>query len=105
MDKHEFTKGVWKINDKHTKTAIASRHKHIAMVNYFDRGVNDPRTITGLEHIANARLIASAPELLCILEEITSAFSNKTCDTEAIELLNRATKIIARARTIKEQKE
>lgn len=37
------------------------------MVNYFDCGVDDPRSISKQEHEANAKLIAAAPEMLEVL--------------------------------------
>jgi hypothetical protein len=49
------------------KTAISSGCKHVAMVNYFDCGKGDPRSIMKEEHEANARLIAAAPEMLEVL--------------------------------------
>lgn len=57
----------WRIEGENVKTAISSGCKHIAMVNYFDCGSEDPRTISKEEHEANARLIAAAPEMLEVL--------------------------------------
>ena len=57
----------WCVEGETVKTAISSGCKHIAMVNYFDCGVGDPRSISKDEHEANARLIAAAPEMLEVL--------------------------------------
>lgn len=57
----------WRIEGDNVKTGISSGCKHIAMVNYFDCGTGDPRSISKEEHEANARLIAAAPEMLEVL--------------------------------------
>ena len=56
--------GPWRIEGEAVKTAISAGCKHIAMVNYFDCGTGDPRSISKYEHEANAKLIAAAPEML-----------------------------------------
>lgn len=61
------TNGPWMIEGDQIRTAINSGVKHVAMVNYFDCGSGDPRTITDEEHKANAMLIAAAPEMLGVL--------------------------------------
>lgn len=63
--KEEFTPGPWKIDINSVQTAINTKdnEKHIAMVNYNQKYMNEH------EHIANAKLIASAPELFFILKE------------------------------------
>ena len=61
------TNAPWMIEGDQIRTAINSGVKHIAMVNYFNCGSGDPRTITDEEHKANARLIAAAPEMLEVL--------------------------------------
>jgi len=71
----KHTNGPWKIEGETVKTAISSGCKHIAMVNYFDRGSGDPRSISKDEHEANARLIASAPEMLEVLFELARSHS------------------------------
>ena len=57
----------WRIEGVNVKTAISSGCKHVAMVNYFDCGKGDPRSIMKEEHEANAKLIAAAPEMLEVL--------------------------------------
>ena len=57
----------WRIEGVNVKTAISSGCKHVAMVNYFDCGKGDPRSIMKEEHDANAKLIAAAPEMLEVL--------------------------------------
>lgn len=57
----------WRIEEDMVKTAISSGCKHVAMVNYFDCGSGDPRSIGKEEHAANAKLIAAAPEMLEVL--------------------------------------
>ena len=57
----------WRIEGENVKTAISSGCKHIAMVNYFDCGIGDPRSISKEEREANAKLIAAAPEMLEVL--------------------------------------
>jgi hypothetical protein len=61
------TNGPWMIEGDQIRTAINSGVKHVAMVNYFNCGSGDPRTITDEEHEANAKLIAAAPEMLEVL--------------------------------------
>lgn len=61
------TNGPWMIEGDQIRTAINSGVKHVAMVNYFNCGSGDPRTITDEEHDANAKLIAAAPEMLEVL--------------------------------------
>ena len=61
------TNGPWSIEGDRVKTAISSGHKHVAMVNYFNCGAGDPRTISDEEHEANAKLIAAAPDMLEVL--------------------------------------
>ena len=61
------TDGPWRIEGDKVKTAISAGAKHIAMVNYFDCGTGDPRSITKEEHEANCKLIAAAPFMLIVL--------------------------------------
>ena len=61
------TNAPWRIEGDQIRTSISSGVKHVAMVNYFNCGSGDPRTITDEEHEANAKLIASAPEMLEVL--------------------------------------
>jgi hypothetical protein len=61
------TNGPWRIEGDRVRTSIAAGIKHIAMVNYFNCGAGDPRTITDEEHEANASLISAAPEMLEVL--------------------------------------
>lgn len=63
----KFTKGPWRIEGDIVKTAISAGVKHIAMVNYFDCGPGDPRSIAKEEHEANAHLIQAAPDLYTAL--------------------------------------
>ena len=62
----EFTKGEWKIDDR-VKFAINVGRKHIAMVNVFN-AVEPEIRVTENEGLANARLIAAAPDLLRVCE-------------------------------------
>ena len=61
----KYTQGPWKVSDS-IRTAINSKNKHIAMVNYSHRGA--PSDVFGEEHLANAALIAAAPDMLEALE-------------------------------------
>lgn len=75
----KHSKGIWRIEGDKVKTAISAGCKHIAMVNYFDCGPGDPRSITKDEHEANARLIAAAPsmlEALHIAVDIINRYAN-----------------------------
>lgn len=64
----EATQGKWgKHENPHIKSAINCGDKHIAMVNYSHRGL--PGDVFGVEHEANAHLIANAPEWLRLLVE------------------------------------
>jgi len=61
------TNGPWEVDATHCRTAINSKsgkRKHVAMVNITK---NSEYEITKEEHEANARLIASAPEMLEVL--------------------------------------
>ena len=65
----KHTPGPWFIDDRTpVKTSINSNNKHIAIVNFFHEGSN--RDVVGDEHLANANLIASAPEILEALNRI-----------------------------------
>ena len=57
----EFTKGKWEI-DEDLKYSINTGKKHIAMVNHYN-SPNPELCVWGEESLANARLIAAAPEL------------------------------------------
>jgi len=59
----KHTPPPWTVDSTHVHTSINSGDRHIAMVNYH------PGLIDGDEHIANARLIAKAPEMYALLEE------------------------------------
>lgn len=61
--KTNHTPGPWKIDDSHVQSAITAGKKHVAMVGYYI-STDDNETITPKEHKANAKLIASAPDLL-----------------------------------------
>ena len=107
MPKH--TPGPWYISKK-MLTAINNSlddqlYKHIAMVNYYHSG--DPTTdVSGEEHQANVNLIATAPELLETLIEVTDKLmalignefdGTKYFDENLIPVIN-ARKIIAKAK-------
>ena len=66
----------WRIEGVNVKTAISSGCKHVAMVNYFDCGKGDPRSIMKEEHEANAKLIAAAPEMLEALKTLLERYSS-----------------------------
>lgn len=65
--KPKHTPGPWFI-DETWQTAVQSKDKHIAMVNFHKD--DTARSVFGLEHMANAKLIAAAPELLEALQSI-----------------------------------
>jgi len=69
MNKYQskHSKDPWRIEGDKVKTAISSGCKHVAMVNYFDCGPGDPRSISKEEHEANAKLIVAAPDMLKVL--------------------------------------
>jgi hypothetical protein len=89
----------WRIEDVNVKTAISSGCKHVAMVNYFDCGKGDPRSISKEEHEANARLIAAAAEMLEALRRVDNYFTQPGEDDwirfckEALEPVRRAIKL------------
>ena len=62
------TPGPWEL-ERSCKTAINAGVKHIAMVNHYNAGRDDLRTIAGEEHNANACLISAAPELFAACKE------------------------------------
>lgn len=66
------SKAPWRVEGDKIRTAISSGAKHVAMVNYFNCGPGDPRTITDEEHEANANLIAAAPKMLEVLRWLDS---------------------------------
>lgn len=58
--------GSWRLDESHCLGAINSGEKHIAMVSMFE--CPNPETrVTRAEQLANARLIAKAPELLSLV--------------------------------------
>ena len=79
MSKH--TPGPWYISETGPKWSInvgngGDSNKHIAMVSCYQEFTNDHT-----ENLANARLIAAAPELYELLEEIvneTIDYTNRT---------------------------
>ena len=79
----------WRIEGTSVKTAISSGCKHIAMVNYFDCGSGDPRSISKEEHEANARLISAAPEMLEVLRWLDAEMDSRDDDYEGV-LFSRA---------------
>jgi hypothetical protein len=89
----------WRVEGENVKTAISSGCKHIAMVNYFDCGIGDPRSISKEEHEANAKLIAAAPEMLEALRRVDNYFTQPGEDDwirfckEALEPVRRAIKL------------
>jgi hypothetical protein len=97
MNKH--TPGPWTINSD-VKTSINSDKKHIAMVNFYKSGKDDD--VSGEEHEANVRLIASAPELLKSLEEMEKIFGHEknipVAPFPARSALDKARLAIAKAR-------
>lgn len=62
MGKH--TLGPWGADASDLRTAINTKKKHIAMVNYYQPMITDE------EHKANANLIAAAPDLLEALKNL-----------------------------------
>ena len=94
------TNGPWMIEGDQIRTAINSGVKHVAMVNYFNCGPGDPRTITDEEHEANVRLIAAAPEMLAALRWLDNAYDcreayngNVAFSHEDFEKVRRAIKL------------
>ena len=93
------TNGPWMIEGDQIRTAINSGVKHVAMVNYFNCGPGDPRTITDEEHEANAKLIAAAPEMLEALRRVDNYFTQPGEDDwvrfckEVLEPVRRAIKL------------
>ena len=90
----------WRIEGENVKTAISSGCKRIAMVEYFDCGTGDPRSISKEEHEANARLIAAAPEMLEVLRWLDNAYDcreayngNVAFSHEDLEKVRRAIKL------------
>lgn len=66
----EYTKGPWSISETGPKWSInvgsgGDSNRHIAMVSCYQRFTNDHT-----ENLANARLIAAAPELLEALQTL-----------------------------------
>lgn len=68
MSKH--TPGPWEI-DSGMRTAINKGGKHVAMVSFYKDGT--PNSVDEIEHEANARLIAAAPEMLEALKAVRAA--------------------------------
>jgi len=68
MNDEKFTPGPRMVEGERVKTAISAGAKHIAMVNYFDCGPGDPRSITKEEYEANANLITAAPFMFEVLK-------------------------------------
>ncbi len=88
MTKH--TPGPWHTDsDMHTAVNSSEPKKHIAMVNFYNA---HEHRMTEEEHQANAHLIASAPDLLKALIELTTVFEELLGET-----FDQADKAIAKA--------
>lgn len=84
----KFTKGEWKA-DLESLASINRGEKHIAMVNYFNTN-NKDNCVNEVECIANASLIAAAPDMYAMLKEC-GASSNEGAFRDGIyELLAKA---------------
>ena len=64
----KYTPGPWEVDTSRLLASVNTapmnqQHKHIAMANYFN-SVEPETRVTEQECLANARLIAAAPELL-----------------------------------------
>lgn len=64
----KHTPGPWEI-DRTLTTAIDKGKKHIAMVGFY-KSPDVETCVAEEEHNANVRLIAEAPEMLAMLEEL-----------------------------------
>lgn len=67
MERNKHTQGKWEIDDTRWRTSVNCGDKHVALVNFFDGGPDDPRTVAGEEHAANARLIGNASRMYDVL--------------------------------------
>jgi hypothetical protein len=54
------------------------------MVSYFDCGTGDPRSISKVEHEANAKLIAAAPEMLEVLRWLDAEMDCRGDDYDGV---------------------
>lgn len=80
MSKH--TPGPWSISETGPKYSInagngGASNKHIAMVSCYQQFTNDHA-----ENLANARIIAAAPELLEVCEEALGLFERMRMATD-----------------------
>jgi hypothetical protein len=78
MNELKFTRGVWAVDSSHVHTAVNCGDKHVAMVNY------QPAMIDGDEHIANAHLIAAAPEMYAALDAIIESGEIPMCESSPL---------------------
>ena len=85
MSGEKWTKTPWRIEGDAVKTAISAGAKHIAMVNYFDCGPGDPRSIQKEEHESNARIISVAPKMYKALKELWLLHVNEVWTKDAWE--------------------
>ena len=87
MSEMKFTPGPWVISDElrtsvNTAPTEDGTYKHIAMVNWCKYR---EYSIVGEEHDANAHLIAAAPEMYEVIEEIAGM---KIADCDAHDAAN-----------------
>ncbi len=81
----EYTQGNWYTENIRFSLAVNCRQKHIAMVNYSQSSDPD-KNITLKEHNANTRLIAAAPEMYELLEEIYEYLSEQKHEPTGFKL-------------------
>lgn len=71
MTKFKGTKGVWNIN-KHSSTTVECKGRSIATTGGYSDNSNMEQV--DIENLANAKLIAAAPELLKSLKEMVKMY-------------------------------
>tara|TARA_R110000803_G_scaffold95395_5_gene163389 strand:- start:2890 stop:3210 length:321 start_codon:yes stop_codon:yes gene_type:complete len=74
----KFTKGKWKA-DLESLASINCGEKHIAMVNYFNTH-NKDNCVNEAECVANANLIAAAPDMYTEIQSDIEELEDKLLD-------------------------
>ena len=98
MSKFKGTKGVWNIN-KHSSTTVECKGRSIATTGGYSDNSNMEQV--DVENLANAKLIASAPELLEALQNANNVLKmaslidkTNTCSEAQIICENAIKKIL-----------
>lgn len=72
MSEHKFTPGPWQVDEFYCYGCVNAGQRHIAMANFFN-ACDDANRVTRENQLANARLIAAAPDMFTVLNRALAA--------------------------------